>query len=184
VKLLRINVEDILKEVGASKSFQGDITLKDIKWQGESLRFRKPLLVTGSITNTGSILILNTNIRGTVILQCVLCLEDYEHNLDFSFDARLVRSSSDNTDNMDVDAFIFKGYEINLHDIIWEFLLLEIPIRKICKENCKGLCPECGINLNKQTCQCNNSVENDYEHTFDERLQILKDHFSTQGKEV
>lgn len=183
MKLLKINVEDILKETGASKGFCVDITLKDINWQGEPLQFRTPIKVEGNITNTDNILLLNVAIRGSVTLQCVLCLEQYEHNLDFSFEARLARASSD-ISNMDVDAFSLEGNEFNLLDIIWEFLLLEIPIRKTCQENCKGICPECGTNLNKQTCKCKNSVEDDPDLTLDERLQLLKDHFSKQGKEV
>ena len=175
-----INVSDILKELGLSKEINASITLEDINWQGESLQFRKPLYITGNLTNRGNVLLLNLTVQGQVILQCGLCLDNYEHNLDFSFETRLAKSSDKNNE----DIFIYEGNEFNLLDIIWEFLLLEIPIRKSCSDDCKGLCSKCGTNLNKKTCQCDNVEENDPDLALDERLQILKDHFSTQGKEV
>lgn len=175
-----VDVSDILKEIGASKNVNCSIVLKDITWQGEPLQFRKPLTITGSLTNSGSILLLNANVRGTVIFQCGLCLEAYEQNLEFLIEARLKKPSQKNN----VDDFVYEGNEFDLSKIVWEFLLLEIPTRRCCQENCKGLCPECGANRNKKTCHCINIEENDPDLALDERLQILKDHFSTRGKEV
>ena len=60
-----VDVSDILKS-GASKNVNCSIVLKDIT-AGEPLQFRKPLTITGSLTNSGSILLLNANVRGTVI---------------------------------------------------------------------------------------------------------------------
>lgn len=175
-----INISDILKEVGLSKKINSRITLEDTKWQGELLQFRKPFFVKGNLTNRGNFLALNLAIQGAVTMQCGLCLENYEQNLEFSFEARLTKFP----DKSNIDVFLYEGNQFNLKDIIWEFTLLEIPLRKSCKEDCKGLCSHCGTNLNKKTCQCDNVEENDPDLALDERLQILKDHFSTQGKEV
>jgi len=181
VKFLKINIADILTEPGLSRSFEGSLTPGDISWQGETIRFKEPLYVTGKVTNSGTVLILTAEVRSRIILQCGSCLEDYEQNLDFSFEARLVRSSED--DNPDL--FVFEGNEIDLSEIVWEFLILEIPIKRRCREHCKGLCPNCGTNLNYKTCSCANIEENDDpDLAFDERLKVLKDFFSTEGKEV
>lgn len=175
-----INVSDILREAGANQSIQCSLNLEDITWQGEPLQFKKPLSVSGNLANSGEMLLLNANVRGKVLLQCGSCLQSYEHNLDFSFEARLEKPSAQ--ENM--DAFVYEGNEFDLSDIIWEFLLLEIPISRRCQENCKGLCPHCGTNRNEKTCQCINTEENDPDVALDDRLQALKDHFSTQDKEV
>ena len=175
-----IDVTDILLETGASKSIEHSLYLEDISWQGEPLRFMKPLSVSGNLINNGEMLLLNADVRGVVILQCGSCLERYEHNLDFSFEARLVKPSFHDS----TDSFIYEGNEFQVADIVWEFLLLEIPIGRRCQEKCKGLCPKCGINRNKTTCQCINTEENDPDLALDKRLQALKDHFSTQDKEV
>lgn len=178
-----INVSDILKEAGLKREINTSIALEDSKWQGEPLKFREPLSVKGNLTNRGNVIILNLTVQGTVIMQCGLCLGNFEQNLDFTFEARLINSPGSDIEN-DIDVFLYEGNEIDLSEILWEFLLLEIPIRRTCKEDCKGLCSQCGTNLNQKTCQCDNAEENDPDLALDERLQILKDHFSTRGKEV
>jgi uncharacterized protein len=180
VKFLKVNVADIQREISAAKEFEGELLLTDITWQGESLDFKGPLQIKGRIVNGGEVLVLTADVRSTVILQCGSCMESYEQNLDFSFEARLRMASEEETP----DYFLYEGNEIDLSDIILEFLLLELPIQRRCREDCKGLCPECGTNLNHETCECSKQTENDPDLAFDERLQALKDYFSTEGKEV
>lgn len=177
---MKLNVADIQKEVSAAKEFEDELNFRDISWQGELLEFHEPLHIKGRIVNDGELLVLTANVRGTVILQCGSCMESYEQNLDFSFEARLKKPSGQE----DPDYFLYEGNEIDLSEIVMEFLLLELPIKRRCKEDCKGLCPHCGTNLNHETCQCSNIEENDPNLALDERLQALKDYFSTGGKEV
>ena len=177
---MKINVADILREIAADQDFEGELILGDITWQEEPLRFKGPLHVKGRIVNGGEVLVLTAEVRGTILLQCGAGLEGYEQNLDFSFEARLKSSPDDENP----DYFLYEGNEVDLSDIVLEFLLLEIPIRRRCREDCKGLCPECGTNLNYQTCKCGNTGESDPDLVFDERLKALQDYFSTKGKEV
>jgi len=48
-----------------------------------------------------------------------------------------------------------------LNDVLREFVLLALPMRKLCDENCKGICPACGQNRNQSECHCQTSVDND-----------------------
>ena len=57
-------------------------------------------------------------------------------------------------DPEDPDQYCFEASELELTDAIKDALLLELPIRFVCSENCKGLCSQCGINLNTGTCKC------------------------------
>jgi uncharacterized protein len=180
VRFLIVNVSDILQEAGSVLSIQNSLNLGNITWQGEPLRFKEPLSITGTLTNSGGALILNADIRGKIILQCGSCLESFEKNLDFTVKARLVGPSN----NTEPDDFVFEGVEVDISDMVWEFLLLEIPIRRRCKDPCKGLCPECGVNLNRETCQCAGSEESDQSLALDQRMQVLKDYFSAESKEV
>jgi uncharacterized protein len=62
----------------------------------------------------------------------------------------------------------YEGDGILLEDALREQVLLEAPIRAICREDCKGLCPHCGANLNQQQCSCAEPLE-------DPRWAALKD---------
>jgi uncharacterized protein len=67
----------------------------------------------------------------------------------------------------DLDVDYYTGEVIDLTPIIFEQIMLQIPMKALCNELCKGLCPHCGINLNKANCDCREDI-------IDERLAVLK----------
>lgn len=175
-----IDISDILYEVGDSKELKGELHLEQIFYQGETLRFDRPLAITGTISNMKDFLLLKAQVSGEVLLVCGKCLDPYEFPLNFPIEAKLKKGSSDE----DPDVFIYEGEQIELKDIVVEYLLLELPIERRCKQDCKGLCPYCGTNLNRDQCRCQRKEEKDQEEEFDERLSVLKDFFSPHDKEV
>ncbi|MDD4680847.1 MAG: DUF177 domain-containing protein [Clostridia bacterium] len=187
---MKIHFEDLLQEKDSNQSFDISLKLPDLTWQGEPLSFRKPISVSGLIVKRGDILELNANVKSEIILQCGFCLESYSQRLDFSFETRLVKPAVEgilddrDLDEDNMDAFPYEGSDVDLTRIVQEFLLLELPILRRCKENCKGLCALCGSNLNQEKCKCFNTEDDDSDHLADERLQVLKDFFTTEGEEV
>jgi len=175
---LKIDITEVQRDTGASLEFEGELTLKDVQWQGEPISFPGPLHVDGRITNVGEMLVMNASVKGTAILMCRLCMGDFEYDLDFGFEAKL----KDIPEQEDPDYFAYQGYQIDLTDIVMEFLILEIPSVRQCREDCKGLCPMCGVNLNEKSCKCTDAKSSD--HTIDERLEALKEYYNGQGKEV
>ena len=65
--------------------------------------------------------------------------------------------------------------DININDDVRDYLLLEVPMKRLCNEDCKGLCYKCGIDLNKNTCDCKENQTND---RWDKLLE-LKNKFNT-----
>lgn len=175
-----IDIKDIRHEIGASLEFEGKLEYEGLSFQHEELLFPEPLTIRGSIVNAAEVLVLNASVQGFVSLECGLCTERYPHYLNFSFEARLNRTAEPD----DPDMFVYQGDTVDLKDIVLEYLLLDLPIRRKCKEDCKGLCPVCGMNLNAGKCKCSYNGEGDPDQGIDERLKALKDYFSTQGKEV
>ena len=68
----------------------------------------------------------------------------------------------------DLDLVPYDGEEIDLAPLLREQLVLTVPFAPLCREDCKGLCPQCGTDLNVKTCSCDRSV-------IDPRLAALKD---------
>jgi uncharacterized protein len=54
----------------------------------------------------------------------------------------------------EVDLAFYEGDGLNLTDVLREFILLSLPMQHLCRPDCKGLCPDCGANLNTNPCQC------------------------------
>jgi len=71
----------------------------------------------------------------------------------------------------DLDKEFYDGEVIDLDAIIQHQIILAIPFYPLCREDCKGLCPHCGINKNQETCQCSDK------EFIDPRLSGLKDFF-------
>ncbi|MFO7154943.1 MAG: DUF177 domain-containing protein [Caldicoprobacter oshimai] len=179
IKLV-IDVSDILKEKGSSKEFSGSQPLEDIIYQGERIGLLGPVSVSGHITNTGKLLVLDADAVAKLSLQCARCTKRYDKELEFSFTARLSKVG----DPEDPDIFLYEGEVVDLKDIILEFLLLELPMRRQCSEECKGLCPYCGRDLNIEQCQCEENVEHQEERVVDPRLLALKKALFANGEEV
>jgi uncharacterized protein len=106
---------------------------------------------------------------GTVLTQlelaCVRCLEPFRLPIDSRFDLRF-RPQSDEAATGDqevVDAEIDTSYyrddEISLSDLLREQFYLALPMKPLCQEACRGLCSQCGENLNETTCTCTTTWE-------------------------
>lgn len=98
---------------------------------------------------------------------CDRCLDEFDQNLSASF--RLVYSKQTGG-RADDDEYRFleeHETEVDLSADIRESMLLVLPMKHLCNETCKGLCPHCGTNLNNETCNCQ-------QETLDPRWEILK----------
>jgi uncharacterized protein len=74
--------------------------------------------------------------------------------------------------NKDDDLIFINSDTLDITEIIENNIILTLPIKRLCKEDCKGLCHKCGTNLNFSTCHCNDD-------DIDPRLAKLKDLFLT-----
>ena len=102
-----------------------------------------------TIGRTPQGLIVQANFSAKTSLECVRCLNEYEQSLKWNFTELYAfnqRSVSDSGLIIPDDA------HIDLHPLIREYALLEIPIKPLCKPDCKGLCSVCGEDLNIRDC--------------------------------
>lgn len=113
----------------------------------------------------------NLNIRTNGNFQCDRCLAEFTHEIieNQSLFFRLIAGGehSDIDDEEDVICLREDEKEYDLSEFVAEQLGLAIPIKKLCKEDCKGLCSVCGADLNKEQCKCNRD-------SIDPRLEQLK----------
>jgi uncharacterized protein len=105
---------------------------------------------------------------------CARCLEpvgyDLNRNFDLLYRPQGIDAGHEELSVTDAEAEIgyYSGDGLLLEDVLREQVLLSVPIKALCKEQCKGLCPQCGKNLNLETCSCVN-------HPADPRWQALED---------
>jgi len=96
----------------------------------------------------------------TVVLECDRCTEPYKHNIDESFDLIYVPALETNPGAeiaigpSDSNVGFYDGPGLELNDILQEQVLLALPLQRLCRAECKGICPACGQNRNETDCQC------------------------------
>jgi uncharacterized protein len=103
---------------------------------------------------------LRGNFSGNFQVPCARCVEPVEIPLAAEFDLifRPAVADSDPTERSITAPETEIGYylkdSLSLEDVLREQVLLSLPVRTLCKPDCKGLCPRCGANRNSQTCTC------------------------------
>ncbi len=99
-------------------------------------------------------------IRADAVLDCTRCLEPVERAIDITFEDVFVQSLAESDkDEAEIaveqlDEALLESEEIDLAEVVREQILLELPEQIFCKEDCRGLCPQCGGNRNLIDCSC------------------------------
>ena len=93
-------------------------------------------------------------------LSCSRCLEDFDLDLSLRMAIKLTEKSKSpdaaemELHNEDLDVYYYEGDEIDLDPYVYEEVMLNVPMRPLCREECKGICPTCGKNRNAEPCDC------------------------------
>lgn len=148
-----IDLSSILKDYGGVMKVCVKSDFKDTDFLGEKFSFPEGLLVDGRITNNTKSLHLSAKVTGKLVTVCARCLKPVEDDVSFDISEILVRD--DDKDKVtDEDVVIFSGYTLDIDDIVIDNFLMNISGKYLCKEDCKGLCPKCGQDLNLGECEC------------------------------
>jgi uncharacterized protein len=100
-----------------------------------------------------------------VEINCARCLEPVSHPVQNSFDLLYRPQGSDagreeiSVTQAEAEIGYYRGDGLLLEDVLREQILLAVPIRIVCREECRGLCPQCGRNLNTGACDCAEPLE-------------------------
>jgi len=105
----------------------------------------------------GNEVFIQANVSTKAELSCDRCLDSFSQKIDESFDIILTTEHELSQDSEE-DIYLYQGEQadIDVSDSFKDVLALAIPIKKLCGEKCKGLCPTCGANWNHETCNCDN----------------------------
>lgn len=147
-----VDVSGILKEFGGKIEVSGEVAIGEFEFSGERYTLEKPLKVNGTFSNNGKALVLTADVEGEMRTRCARCLDDIIVDAGFSVEESFVQSESKVPE--DDDIIVFDGYTIELDDVIKDNLIMNIKGRYLCDEDCKGLCPQCGADLNDGECGC------------------------------
>lgn len=154
---LCITVPDELFAVAESSSFAGTYDLASLEYSSNEFRFEEPLTYSVQISNTGGALYVVGTVEGDAAVDCVRCLEEARYHLCGEVEGYFLISDSGKElteEEEDEYEVLPEDHIIDLEPLLRAALVLEMPLSPLCDDDCKGLCPQCGANLNKESCSC------------------------------
>jgi uncharacterized protein len=127
----------------------------------ETAQVAGELEIAGTASRNSEVAKVEGRLIGKLEVDCSRCLKPVDIALDLAFDEDYVtletyeRASAEHElKSSDLSLSIYDGERVDLDEIVREQILLNIPTRHICSENCKGFCEKCGTNQNENSCSC------------------------------
>ncbi len=157
-----ILLENIPKE-GCTFSFDDLVFLSEDNRDGEALweegmRLEGPVKADFQFTREINDIYVTGHLEVLASLECQRCLQRYLQPLMSDFVYLLVRTAGEDLFHIkktdESITIVLDGDEVPLGDMLYEQIVLSVPMSRLCKETCKGLCPVCGEDLNQHTCSC------------------------------
>ena len=145
----------------------------EVEQEGDVYRIVAPVEVNLEIHKDKDRFRLVGTAKTELELQCGRCLEPFRLPFDGAIDVRYLPASELSTEEEreveeeDLDTSYYRDDQIDLNELLREQFYLALPMKPLCRDDCAGLCPQCGTNQNTGTCQCTSQWE-------DPRLAPLK----------
>ncbi|HOC17310.1 MAG TPA: DUF177 domain-containing protein [Vicinamibacterales bacterium] len=130
----------------------------------EAFGVMEPVRLSFDLLKDGKNYRLAGRVATRLSLDCSRCLEPFEFPVDGTFDLLYVPHAENaapgeeiEVEEDDLGTAYYRDERIDLGQLLREQFYLAIPMKPLCRESCRGLCPQCGTNLNTGTCACTNS---------------------------
>ena len=146
---MKVQLKELFDIIGEVKTFDYAVDESELI-DYPSYSFSTPIAVKGSIENRAGVVTLRYTVDFSMNLVCDRCLKDFTREYSYDFNHILVRNS-----NMDNDEYVVcQNNVLDLNELAISDLLLQLPTKILCREDCKGLCYVCGHDLNEGECSC------------------------------
>ena len=145
---------------GKPVDFKVEINLDGKFVEDKNYKFLTQALVKGQMIFNVDKLDVKADVSFKLLAVCDKCGEQFEKQVSFSFEEVFVDSAKAHNEE---DYVILNQTCVDLDKAVNDALLLNLPTRMLCKQNCKGLCPVCGKNKNFYKCECEDIVKEEEE---------------------
>ena len=175
---MHIHLADISECDGRIEEYSLPFEMPELDYQGNSYPVKEGSPVSVKVENTGNhVLKIYVETSITVILPCDRCLEDVQRVIptSFSYEYDMKQTADERIRDLDESSYL-NGTDLDVDRMVYLELLMNWPHKVLCREDCKGLCPKCGKNLNYGDCGCKDEPK-------DPRMAAISDIFS-KFKEV
>lgn len=172
-----LNLTDILSS--EEKTIQKQIPYEAEVFESgvESFPIKKktPLALVMSVMEKGKVLLKGT-MKLCFQMYCDRCLEEVLYDMVLDFEETISKEEIESEDQEKEEQSFLEGYQLDTEKLIHNEILMNLPMKVLCRNDCKGICKQCGKNLNLGECGCDDFIP-------DPRMAMIKDIFNG-NKEV
>lgn len=131
----------------------------------EGLSLADSVHVDAALTSGERLVKLHARVQATIETVCDRCLTPLSYPLDFecdevlvsAHDAEVLVDHGADREELETENWIYDDAHLDLNYLVLDAIMMQLPIRHLCRPDCKGLCPHCGANLNDGPCDCENT---------------------------
>ena len=149
---MKLNLKEVFDIPGESLDFSYEMPMADYELFGVH-PFTAPVKIEGRAFNEAGIPRLVYTAAFVLEVPCDRCLEPFSKEYRLSFDEILTLKESEEQE----EYIPAPNGELDMDELCISDILLSLPTKQLCREDCKGLCPTCGVNLNRFVCNCSKS---------------------------
>ena len=147
-----LDLKPIMATPGDTIPFLESFDLSDLCY-GVSYPVSEAVIAEGTVRNTAGVLVMKGTVRTRIHGVCDRCAGEFQRDVSFPIDAVLVTELSSEEDE-DENIFPLVGDSADLEELVRTVFVLNLDSKLLCWEDCKGICPRCGKNLNLGKCDC------------------------------
>ena len=147
---MEINIKPLLSSEERKITFSYDIP---IDYSENGYKLSELASVSGEVKDMGGYMVLSAKVNVKYETECARCLKKLNDSCEIDF-VRTVAVSLEADDEEDEYILVGENSCISIDDTLKEELIMSLPSRSLCSDDCKGLCPKCGCNKNEKECDC------------------------------
>ena len=147
---MKLELDKLINGLEAFLQIDEELTIDEDRLNNKVI---SPVRIRGTVYAGEETGVLTGEVVYRYVDGCARCLKDTEVEIKEEFDLPLVREGR-NDESLDDSEVLYNEEEILLEDFIYDLIITSSPMRVICSEDCKGLCSNCGADLNRETCDC------------------------------
>jgi len=154
---MRIELENL---EGGKSDFAHVYQPDDLNPVDERISLSEPATVSGKVRLAGNEVFVNGHVETRAKVECDRCLQPVETPVNTEFALEYITGSEYESGGVaelteaEMSVSVFDGEAIDVDEIVKEQIVLAVPTRMLCREDCKGICPECGTDRNTGDCNC------------------------------
>ena len=150
-----LDVKPILRDPAKQLTFQFEMDLSDLEFSGRH-PVSRPVVVEGQAYSSADVLLLDLTARSTLDAVCDRCGKEFLQDKEIPYSCMLAEELQDE-DNDEI--VLLEEGKVDLADLARTAFILGMDTKTLCSEDCKGLCPRCGADLNLGPCSCEKEVD-------------------------